>query len=278
MRLSERFQTRCGIFGVSMSDVRMLTKQKLSSIKRLLQKKNREEEGMFILEGWKSLEEAVNAGVEINTIIYDVQKVESAKLLLKLERSAKEVFAAKTKELESISDTVNAQGIIAVLPKRPHTGTVESLFKQQTSLIVVLDGMNDPGNLGTIIRTCDWFGADALVIGQNSVEVYNPKVVRASMGSLFHLPVIDEVDLTGFITACRKEKMSIYSSELSNSVDIRTVSFSKRSVIIIGSESHGVSPEIAALADKKIFIPQFGKAESLNAAMACGIILSHIKL
>jgi TrmH family RNA methyltransferase len=261
-----------------MSEARMLSKQKLSSIKRLLQKKNREEEGMFILEGWKSLEEAVNAGAEIETIIYDVQKVESAKLLLKLERSAKEVFAAKTKELETISDTVSAQGIIAVLPKRSHDGVLASLLKRQSLMIVVLDGMNDPGNLGTIVRTCDWFGVDALVIGNNSVELYNPKVVRASMGSMFHLPVIDEVDLAGFLTLCRKENIPVFSTELSNSEDIRKVSFTKRSVIIIGSESHGVSPEISAMADKKIFVPQFGKAESLNAAMACGIILSHIKL
>jgi TrmH family RNA methyltransferase len=98
------------------------------------------------------------------------------------------------------------------------------------------------------------------------------------MGSMFHLPVIDEVDLAGFLTLCRKENIPVFSTELSNSEDIRKVSFTKRSVIIIGSESHGVSPEISAMADKKIFVPQFGKAESLNAAMACGIILSHIKL
>ncbi|MBP6673596.1 MAG: RNA methyltransferase, partial [Bacteroidetes bacterium] len=113
---------------------------------------------------------------------------------------------------------------------------------------------------------------------KNSVELTNPKVVRATMGSLFHLPIDEDADLKQFLTLCKKEKYSIYSTELTGSKDIRTVSFSEKAVVVIGNESHGVSDEVSALADHKILIPQFGKAESLNAAMACGVILSHIKL
>jgi TrmH family RNA methyltransferase len=261
-----------------MNEISTLSRQKLLSVKNLLQKKYREEQEKFMIEGWKSVEEAVKMGNEIETLIYDPQKVENEKLLFRFERYSREVYYAKAKELESLSDTVTSQGVVAVLSMESRTVSLESIFKQKSSLIVVLDRINDPGNLGTIIRTCDWFGVDALVIGTNSVELYNPKVVRAAMGSLFHLTINDEVDLMNFLPLCRKEKYSIYSTELYNSVDIRKVSFSKRSVIVIGSESHGVSPEVSVLAEKKICIPQFGKAESLNAAMACGIVLSYFRL
>ncbi len=255
-----------------------ITKQQLADIKLLQQKKYREEAGTFIVEGWKSIQEAANSGVAIDTVLYDELRVENKKLLSWLQDHARRTYAVKSKELDSIADTVSAQGIVAVLPKFSGAQYIAPVFEKPKSLIVVLDGINDPGNLGTIIRTCDWFGVDAVVIGKNSVELYNPKVVRATMGSLFHLPVDDDADLKQFLTLCKKQKYSIYSTELTDSKDLRTVSFSDRSVVVIGSESHGVSPEVSSLADQKILIPQFGKAESLNAAMACGVILSHIKL
>ncbi|MFA6467912.1 MAG: RNA methyltransferase [Bacteroidota bacterium] len=256
----------------------MLTKQKLTRIKNLLSKKSREEEGKFVIEGWKSVDEAMKAGCEIETIVYDIQKVENNAHLARIERAAKESYPAKAKELEMISDTVTSQGIVAVLPKFSHSAVLTEILLRPSSLIVMLDRINDPGNLGTIIRTCDWFGVDAVVIGKESVDLYNPKVVRATMGSIFHLPVVDDVDLVKMITFCKKEKCAVYSTELTKSEDLRKITFSKKTVIIIGSESHGVSPQISSLTEKKIFIPQFGSGESLNAAMACGIILSRIKL
>lgn len=255
-----------------------ITKQQLADIKLLLQKKYREEAGKFIIEGWKSVQEAANAGVKIDTVLYDELRIENKKLLSWLQDHARRTYQVKTKELDSIADTVSAQGIVAVLPMFSGAEQIAPVFEKKSSTIVVLDGINDPGNLGTIIRTCDWFGVDAVVIGKNSVELYNPKVVRATMGSIFHLPIDDDADLKQFLTLCRHQKYSIYSTELTGSKDIRTVAFAERSVVVVGSESHGVSPEISGLADHKILIPQFGKAESLNAAMACGVILSSMKL
>lgn len=256
----------------------MLTKSKLTYIKNLLQKKNRETEGRFIIEGWKSIEEAIHSGAEIETILYDEQRFENYQVINSLKRFANEVLVAKAKEIEAISDTVASQGIVAVLHKFAGNTKLQSVIKNQSALVVILDGINDPGNLGTIIRTCDWFGVDAVVIGNNSVELYNPKVVRATMGSLFHVPIAEEPDLKNFINQCKQEKFTIYSTELSNSSDIRKIKFSQKTLIIIGSESHGISKEISTIADSKILIPQFGKAESLNAAIACGIVLSHIRL
>lgn len=255
-----------------------MSKIRLSEIKKLLQKKYRDESGKFIVEGWKSILEAVKSGVEIETVVYDETRVEQISPLEKIECIAGETISARSKDVEAISDTVNSQGIIAVLPKFSITSKISSILKKPNFIIVALDQINDPGNLGTIIRTCDWFGVDALVIGKNSVDLYNPKVVRATMGSLFHFPIFDEIDLSDMLLQCRDEKFSIYSTELSDSDDIRKITFAKKSIIIIGSESHGVSTEISKLADKKILIPQFGKGESLNAAMACGVILSHLRL
>jgi TrmH family RNA methyltransferase len=256
----------------------VLTKAKLTYIKDLLQKKHREAEGKFVVEGWKSIEEAIHAGVEIETIVYDEQKFQNIKIIDSLRRSAQEVFPAKAKEIDSIADTVTTQGIIGVLPKLSREGKLKTTLKKPTAIIVVLDGITDPGNLGTIIRTCDWFGVDALISANNSVDLYNPKVVRATMGSLFHLPIIETEDITSVLSQSKQEQFSVYSTELSNSIDIRKTAFAKKSIIVIGNESHGVSKDISILADAKILIPQFGKAESLNAAMACGIILSYIRL
>lgn len=256
----------------------VLTKKMLASVKDLLTKKERDARKKFIVEGWKSVEEAVKSGVKCETVIYDPLTVDDYQLLAKLERSSQAVYQAKQKEIESISDTVTAQGIIAVVPQIEFTSFFASVLKKKEVLIVALDGINDPGNLGTIIRTCDWFGVDAVLVGKHSVDLYNPKVVRATMGSIFHLPVMTEVDLAASLGVCRTSDCTIYSTELERSEDIRKATFAKRSVVVIGSESHGVSESISALADKRIKIPQFGKAESLNAAMACGVILSYIKL
>lgn len=255
-----------------------MSKARLAEIKKLHQKKYREEMGLYLIEGWKSVGEAWHANIEFSTVVYDEHRIPDPKLLLALKKSSDELISSKAKEIDSISDAVTSQGIIAVAYIPDSRGRIDEVLKKESALIVALDGISDPGNLGTIIRTCDWFGVDALVIGKNSVELYNPKVVRATMGSLFHFPIINDLDLPAFLTQSRKENFRIYSSELSDSEDLRKTSIDKKAVIIIGSESHGVSKEISALADKKIFIPNFGNAESLNAAVACAVILARIKL
>lgn len=255
----------------------MITKQKLLTIKQLLQKKYREESGSFLLEGWKAIDEAVNAGVEIETIVVDEQRIDQERLLVKFEKSAKQVLEARARDLEALTDAVTSQGIIAVLPKFDTERNLAAI-RSDASVILALDSINDPGNLGTIIRTADWFDVDGVVIGKNSVDLYNPKVVRATMGSLFHIPIVSEVNLPEFLRGRKKEGFSVCTAELLDSVDLRTVAFPGKSIIVIGNESHGVSEEISAIADIRFTIPRFGKAESLNAAMACGIILSNLKL
>jgi len=256
----------------------MISKSKLADIKKLHQKKYREEFGLFLIEGWKSVAEAFTAGIEIQSVLVDERRIVDHELLQKLQSSSATVYRVKEKEIATISDTVTTQGIVAVARKINVGAVLNEVLRRERALVVALDSINDPGNLGTIIRTCDWFGVDAVVIGRNSVEMYNPKVVRATMGSLFHLPVVGDIELIAFLTQSRKEHFFVYSAELAGGENVREVTFGKKAIIIIGSESHGVSHTVASLADKKISIPRFGKAESLNAAMACGILLSRIKL
>lgn len=280
MHPSEKFPTRCGIFGECMSKVKRekLSKRKLSEVKNLLSKKGRDETGNFIIEGWKSIFEAHKSGIAIHSLIYDASRIHDDGVLNTLENITDEILTAAPKELESISDTVTNQGIIAVLPKLNYNESLQQSLIKSSVLIVVLDGISDPGNLGTMIRTADWFGVDAIVISEHSVDLYNPKVVRSTMGSIFHLPVIENIALPEFLALAKNHHCTMYSTELTDSVDIRDVVFAKKSVIIIGSESHGVSSEVSALTTMKIRIPSFGKAESLNASQACGIILSRVRL
>lgn len=257
-----------------MSDT--LTKQQLADIKLLLQKKYREEQQRFIIEGWKAVREAVDAHAEIDAVLVrdDEQEHEA---LSKVRRSVKRVFVVSSKQMESLSDAVTAQGVIAVLPFFPSMGTEMAFLKKKDALIVAVDGVADPGNLGTIIRTCDWFGVDAVVLSKGTVELYNPKVVRSTMGSLFHLPIVASTDLPEFLHRCQAQRFTLWSTELNGSEDLRNVSFTGKNVIIIGSESHGVSKEVSASAQHSLLIPRFGKAESLNAALACGIILAKVR-
>jgi RNA methyltransferase, TrmH family len=256
----------------------VISKTKYADVKRFLQKKIREEEEKYIVEGLKSIEEAIRANAEIETIVYDEKRITDQKDIERITRAGKEVYSASAKEVDVLSDTVTSQGIVAVVKKSSSLRYLASLMTATSALIVVVEEMNDPGNLGTLIRTCDWFNVDALVISKKSVELYNPKVVRATMGSIFHLPIIDDSDLVSFLKKSKHQQFSIYSAELKNSVEIKNIRWDPKSIIIIGSESHGVSEEISRFADYKIKIPSFGKAESLNASMACGIILAQIKI
>ena len=145
----------------------------------------------------------------------------------------------------------------------------------QEGLILALDNIQDPGNLGTLIRLCDWFGIETLLCSEQTVDCYNPKVVQASMGSLSRVEV-HYLPLAGFLVTC---DLPVYVATLAGE-NLYTTIFPEDCVIVLGNEANGVSPEVAALANGAITIPRFGKlqqAESLNVAMAGGIIVSQIK-
>jgi len=141
-------------------------------------------------------------------------------------------------------------------------------------LLVGLDSVSDPGNLGSIIRTCDWFGVNGVVIGHDSVELFNPKVLRSTMGGIFHLPIVEGVHLHSAIDQMKDEGFTIYVADAAGEVYAEDIRLADRAFIIMGNEARGASPSLKHAADQRIAIRRYGLAESLNVGVACGVLLS----
>ena len=262
----------------------MLTKPKLQYLKSLSRKKNREKEGVFLVEGWKGVEEACEALTEIEILIHTKEMKENrqyAPVLLSAGKKSKERLEMSQKEFALITDTVTAQGVAAVVKKFSFNveNELDKLLNRDNSFVVALDQIADPGNLGVIIRTSDWFGVDAILLSKNCVELYNPKVVRSTVGSIFHMPILDCSDdadcFADLLKGLQKSGFILFGAEVSGNTDLRSNAWPKRSVLIIGNEARGISSEVAKILDKHIVIPKFGRAESLNAGVAAGVFLAH---
>lgn len=216
---------------------------------------------MFLAEGIKVVEELINSSFAIHKL-YATESYSNPYNV-----SGIEVISEK--ELHSISDFSNPNQILGVF----EIPAPEGLTKH--GITVVLDEINDPGNLGTIIRLCDWFGVDQLVCSHNTVDCFNQKVVQASMGSLKRVSII-YVDLVDYLM---NETRTIYGTFL-HGENIYTSQLEEHAVIVLGNEANGISNEIEKLIHTKITIPQFGEqqnTESLNVAMATAICLSEFK-
>ena len=172
-------------------------------------------------------------------------------------------------ELQKISSLATAHAVVAVFEKRKPVYKIETALK----ITVVLDTIQDPGNLGTIIRIADWFGIENIVCSVGCADMYNAKVVQSTMGSLGRVNVI-YTDLITWLD--ENKKIKIYSASLEGK-DVKAIEKLKEGILIIGNEAIGVSDGVMKLVNEKINIPRIGEAESLNAAVATGIILSHIK-
>jgi len=223
----------------------------------------------------------MNSGWEVGMLLVNravLTKGEGTRVLEAAENRNCPVYEISRQEVGKLSDTVTSQGILAVVSMKEYLP--EELWPDLSgqSLIVGLDGISDPGNVGTILRTCDWFGVDAALIESSGVELYSPKVMRSAMGSIFHLPVLPDVDLLQQVRLARKNGFQIFVTTASGESPFRGKSFPPRCMFIFGNEARGVSPEVMEEADTLVSIPKFGKAESLNVAIACGVILGGLRL
>jgi len=232
-------------------------------IKSLQQKKYRDLNGLFLVEGVKLTEEALRHNQGVEKVIYSGDK---SNFHFSLPENA---ISVSPKELEILSGQKTPNRILAVCRKFSEETHITRL-----SPTLVLDGVADPGNLGTIIRLCDWFGFSQLICSNESVDLYNPKVVQASMGSLFRVKVI-HTDLQEFIGGLPEGK-KIYGADM-HGTSIYDVDFEIHPVVVFGSESHGINDKLKALMSEKISIPQTGGGESLNVAVSAAIISSEIR-
>lgn len=249
----------------------MISKNELQYYSSLLTKKHRRTAKKFIVEGKKSVLEGIDSSYECEIIFITNKFAEQYDDVINLlAKVKKKIVSLKQKEFEKISDTETPQGIAAVFIK-PEIKFSPSLFAEE-KIIVMLDNISDAGNLGTIIRNCDWFGVKNILLSENIVDYTNPKVIRASMGSVFHVNLFEEITynnlaelkVAGFEILCADtegESIFSYKSE-------------KKKLLILSSESHGPSKEIEKMSSTKICIPRIGDAESLNAASASAVLLA----
>ncbi|MED4878882.1 RNA methyltransferase [Anoxybacillus geothermalis] len=232
--------------------------------KKLLTKKGRDETGLFLLEGFHLVEEAVKSRAPLVELMVD----ERTAIPPGWDVSVPVVIVTEA-VMKAISSTETPQGIAAVCRKLP-----AELEGVKTALLI--DAVQDPGNLGTMIRTADAAGIDAVILGEGCADVYNPKVVRATQGSLFHLPVV-KGDLVQWIARFKEQGIPVYGTALENAVDYRTVPPSSSFALLVGNEGSGVRREWLEMTTETIYIPIYGQAESLNVAVAAGILLYSLQ-
>jgi TrmH family RNA methyltransferase len=237
---------------------------------QLLERRGRDKQGKFLIEGFHLVEEALKAGAAVSTIVYGLDKGKPAALFAAAQDRI-EWIGVSPAVLEKCSDTQTPQGIFAVVDK-PNLRGEDFWLTGLRDLVVVVDGVQDPGNLGTVIRSADAVGAGGVLLGAGTVDVYNPKTIRSTMGSLFHLPIL-EGDLLQILPRVKAEGIQLVTTSLQAQQTCYETDLSKPTWIILGSEAKGVSPEVAAEADVKVIIPMQGLAESLNVAMAGTVLL-----
>ena len=230
-----------------------------------------------MIEGLRLCEEAADSPWPIESVLYTApfeQKPRGKRLLRKLQTRKAELVVVKSPVLDKLSDTMTAQGIICVA--RMKSVRLSDLWEKNLRVLVALHGIGDPGNVGTLIRTADAFGIGGVILSDDTVELYNPKVVRSTMGSLFHLPVLDDVDLKKTIAQLKRRRFKIFGTDVRSGRKIDRLNRSGRICLLIGSEPEGLDKELLLLCDDVISIATCGRAESLNAAVAGGIVLYEL--
>ena len=245
--------------------------EQIKHIKKLKEKKYREEYNEFIIEGSKMIEEALSEKVNIKTVVIcDNCKNQGAiPNELMYEIAKKNCIYVDEKIFNSITDVVNPQGIMAVVEK---SNKENNKLDFTQDLFLILDNIQDPGNMGTILRTADSLNMKQIIVSKGSADCYNLKVVRSTMGAIFRVKVIEVENLEKTLKELKKHKINVYATDLKTDKSIYDVDY-KRSAIVIGNESNGVSNNILEQASDRIKIPMLGKTESLNAAVATSIIL-----
>lgn len=242
----------------------------IKHIKKLKDKKERDSSNEYVIEGIKLIQEAIQENVNIKQIIVcdDCDKTESIPKDLMYEIAKYDCIYVTKKIFKYISEVQEPQGILAVIEKNNSDRDID--YTQD--IIVALDDVQDPGNLGTILRTVDSIGLTQILVSKGTADSYNPKVVRSTMGAIFRIKIIECEDLEKTLKEIKKHKFKVVVTSLQTENSIYETNYNKK-VIVIGNEAKGVEKNIQDLADEKIKIPMLGKTESLNASVATGIVL-----
>lgn len=243
----------------------------IKHVKKLKEKKYRDEYNEFIIEGIKITQEAIEEKAKIKAVIIceDCKNQSAIPNELLYEVAKMNCIYVSEKVFMSISDVTNPQGIMAIIEKENEENLKIDFSNDK---ILILDNIQDPGNMGTIIRTCDSLNMKQIIVSKGSSDIYNPKVVRATMGAIFRIKIIESDDLVKTIKELKKHKFKVYATDLKTKNTIYNVDY-KKSAVIIGNEANGVSQEVLDESSYRIKIPMLGKTESLNAGVATSIVL-----
>ena len=243
--------------------------EKIKELAKLQTAKGRKKAGMYLLEGEHLVEEAIKEKALIELIVVSSNRMEDYQYLL--EQTEVNVLVASQEVFQKLSMTETTQGILAAVK-------IENQAEPPCSgRIIVLDAVQDPGNLGTIVRTADAAGFDAVVLGTGTVDLYNDKVIRSMQGSHFHIPVF-QADLREYLPVLKKQGVEVAVTALHrDSKDYSILQGKSDVAIVVGNEGQGVSSVVIELADAVVTIPMFGKAESLNVAIASALLMYKTK-
>lgn len=238
----------------------------------LLQKKAKEriEQGLFVIEGKKMFGEVMrDAPQEISEVYVTEEFLSDASQAAALSGISYETVTQSV--MKAMAETMEPQGILALV--RIPRFDKKKLWENPKGLFVALENLRDPGNLGTILRTSEAAGVSGILLSKESVDIYNPKVIRSTMGAIFRVPHFYTEDFLGELAEMKKKGATLYAAHLSGTMDYDEPSYEGRSVILIGNEANGLTPEATALANCLVRIPMEGKTESLNAAVATALLV-----
>jgi RNA methyltransferase, TrmH family len=257
-----------------------LIKATIRDLQGLSRKKQREESGRFLVDGVRGVREALRSRYTVLEVLFTEELLSDAAgedLVGEAKTRTGVVNQISAGEMAKISDTVTAQGVVAVMQGMQWNPTDVLERGDRASLIVALDAVSDPGNLGAIIRTCDWFGVNGLFLGLHSVELHNPKVVRSSVGSIFHLPIVPDIDLPTTLEQAKQCGYTVYATAADGAEYADEMRYPEKLLLILGNEAWGVSSSVMQAVDASLAIRRYGSAESLNVGTACGVILASIR-
>ena len=240
----------------------MLSKSEIKNISRLKQKKYRLSERVFVVEGVRPVKEALDSRYTVSRLLVTESQIAG----FSKHEQCEQVTSA---QMQQVSGMKTPPGVMALV-EFPEN---ENLLL--TGGVLLAEALNDPGNLGSILRTADWFGIKTVILSEDSVDVFNPKTVQASMGSVFRVAV-SYMNLQEAVQQLKAKGVEVYGAAL-NGKNVYKTRFTSRFALVLGSESHGLSPQITEICDEIVTIPSFGRAESLNVGVSCAVISAEIK-
>lgn len=259
---------------MKITEITSLQNPQIKHLRSLEKSKYRKQEGKFVIEGIRMMEEALDADIGLDAIYYSPALLDTTRgkdLFERLSERMLKIYLLSDRLMKQVGFTETPQGIIAVASQLHFS--LDILLKNANPFFLLLDQIQDPGNLGTLIRTADAAGVSGVILTEGTVDLYNPKTIRATMGSLFHLPILAQQDGQDIIASLQREGIQVLAAALQTDTYFYEADFTRPTAVVIGNEGQGLSEEVLKAVDLKIKIPILGKAESLNAAVAGAILV-----